>query len=300
METKEKINRGITLIALVITIIVLLILAGVAIAALNHTKLFEKTKDAKKMYENSAEEENKTLLDYEEKILAVVNNRESDIKLKECKIEIKNYELKVSNIDKIVSFSVVKNGKVVDTVKGNTCELHFEDTGRFDIYVIAIDEDANVYKSNIVEYEYNRKMLYLYGNKCEKTTGGWLLTKDINSLSDVDSANEIILNSPNTGFRGSSISTKNSIDLTNFNKLKMVISKQDTGTIHGFRYGIKSSIISETTFNAFSDTDITKTLITETGDNFITEIDIKDVKGSYYIGAEIETAVVKIFEIWLE
>ena len=40
-------NKGITLIALVITIIVLLILAGISIQTIKNIQLFEKTKTAK-------------------------------------------------------------------------------------------------------------------------------------------------------------------------------------------------------------------------------------------------------------
>ena len=45
-----KKNPGITLIALIITIIILLILAGVGITALIQTELFENAKEAKQMY----------------------------------------------------------------------------------------------------------------------------------------------------------------------------------------------------------------------------------------------------------
>ena len=41
-----KKNRGITVVALVITIIILLILIGISINALTNTKLFGKTKQA--------------------------------------------------------------------------------------------------------------------------------------------------------------------------------------------------------------------------------------------------------------
>ena len=44
---KLKQNKGITLVALVITIVILLILAGISIQALTNTGLFEKAKDAK-------------------------------------------------------------------------------------------------------------------------------------------------------------------------------------------------------------------------------------------------------------
>ena len=40
-------NRGITLVALIVTIIILLILAGISIASLTGNRLFEKAKLAK-------------------------------------------------------------------------------------------------------------------------------------------------------------------------------------------------------------------------------------------------------------
>ena len=43
---KNKSTRGITLIALVITIIILLILAGISIRALTHTGVFQNAKQA--------------------------------------------------------------------------------------------------------------------------------------------------------------------------------------------------------------------------------------------------------------
>ena len=43
----KKEQKGITLVALVITIIILLILAGISIATLSQTGLFKKAKEAK-------------------------------------------------------------------------------------------------------------------------------------------------------------------------------------------------------------------------------------------------------------
>ena len=67
-ENKKKNIKGITLIALVITIVVLLILAGISISALTQTGLFEKTKQAEQKYENAQVEENITLASYENEI----------------------------------------------------------------------------------------------------------------------------------------------------------------------------------------------------------------------------------------
>lgn len=50
-------KKAITLIALVITIIVLLILAGVTVATLSNSGLFEKTQEAKEKWENAKETE---------------------------------------------------------------------------------------------------------------------------------------------------------------------------------------------------------------------------------------------------
>lgn len=60
-----KKNRGITLVALVITIIILLVLAGISISALTNTGIFQKTKDAKSASENAEKEQNKILDEYE-------------------------------------------------------------------------------------------------------------------------------------------------------------------------------------------------------------------------------------------
>lgn len=68
MMTKEKSSKGITLVALVVTIIVLLLLAGIAISTLTNTGLFEKTRKAKEKSENAQIEENLIIGRYENKI----------------------------------------------------------------------------------------------------------------------------------------------------------------------------------------------------------------------------------------
>lgn len=59
-----KKQNGITLVALVITIIILLILAGISIAALGQQGLFDKAKQAKNETENAARNEQNTLNGY--------------------------------------------------------------------------------------------------------------------------------------------------------------------------------------------------------------------------------------------
>ena len=67
-------QSGITLVALVITIIILLILAGIAISSLTQTGLFSKAQEAKQKTEEKTEEENTTLNEYEKWIAKYENN----------------------------------------------------------------------------------------------------------------------------------------------------------------------------------------------------------------------------------
>lgn len=67
MNLKKR-NEGITLVALVITIIILLILAGITINSLTGNGLFEKTKLAKEKSENAQIKENAILEKYQDKI----------------------------------------------------------------------------------------------------------------------------------------------------------------------------------------------------------------------------------------
>ena len=64
----RKENKGITLVALVITIIILLILAGISISALTNTGIFGKAKEAKQKSEDAALDQNTKLDEYENEL----------------------------------------------------------------------------------------------------------------------------------------------------------------------------------------------------------------------------------------
>ena len=74
-----KNQRGITLVALVITIVILLILSGVAFLSLTQTELFEKTKQAKELTENAKNNEISTLTKYDEKITEIIDGTTRDM-----------------------------------------------------------------------------------------------------------------------------------------------------------------------------------------------------------------------------
>lgn len=68
MKAKDKFNKGITLVALVITIIILLILATISIQSLTNTGLFQKANEAKEKMQNAEENQAKILNEYEDEL----------------------------------------------------------------------------------------------------------------------------------------------------------------------------------------------------------------------------------------
>ena len=78
MKMTRKRNKGITLVALVVTVIILLILAGISIASLTGNGLFEKAKLAKEKQENAEHKEEIILSDYENKIAEQYNKQTNE------------------------------------------------------------------------------------------------------------------------------------------------------------------------------------------------------------------------------
>ena len=68
MKNLLKKENAITLIALVITIVVLLILAGITIAQLTGNGIFDKAKTAKEVSENAQDDENEKMAKYNNEI----------------------------------------------------------------------------------------------------------------------------------------------------------------------------------------------------------------------------------------
>ena len=68
MKKILKNTKGITLVALVITIVILLILAGISISALTNTGIFQKAKEAKQKSDDAALDQNTKLDEYEKEL----------------------------------------------------------------------------------------------------------------------------------------------------------------------------------------------------------------------------------------
>ena len=103
-------DKGITLIALVITIIILLILAGISISALTNQGLFKNAKAAQNATEKAEKEQGQRLNEYEDEINKYLNNSNED--KKEVKLVADNINKVLSTTDN-TELKDAKNNKIV-------------------------------------------------------------------------------------------------------------------------------------------------------------------------------------------
>ena len=114
-------NKGITLVALVITIIILLILAGISISALTNTGIFQKAKDAKQKSADAELDQNTKLDSYENEIDNYLPKQNSNKTVEQAKEKVlsteKNTELVDAKENKIVipaGFKIIGDATTVD------------------------------------------------------------------------------------------------------------------------------------------------------------------------------------------
>lgn len=156
MEKNLRKNNAITLIALIITIIILLILAGVAIAALTGDNgLFSRTRYAKKNAEISAIEEQLKLGIYETTLDNYNNklNIEDYMEIIKNNNTFQNIEEKEENGEKIV----IINNKYKFKVKEENSEIKIEyvDDSKETTHDVILTYDKNYLKNNILNESYN-------------------------------------------------------------------------------------------------------------------------------------------------
>ena len=117
MKKTLKKEKGITLIALVITIIILLILAGISISALTQTGIFGKAKQAEQKSKEAEQNQTSTLGTYEKEINKYVAEELTSDKVDKVLSETENTVLKDSkgNIFTVpAGFKVTNDATTVD------------------------------------------------------------------------------------------------------------------------------------------------------------------------------------------
>ena len=114
MKTKEKLNKGITLVALVVTIIILLILSGITISSLTNTGLFENAKEAKNRTEDAQKQEQELLNQYEEELNRYTNSNS-------------RWDGKVNKPELMTGMSAIKFTDPTDSTEGTTVDTTSDD-----------------------------------------------------------------------------------------------------------------------------------------------------------------------------
>ena len=129
MKKKLKNSNGITLIALIITIIILLILAGISISALTQTGLFSRAKQAEQLSKEKQEEENVTLGTYENEIGKYLGNNTNTSEELKLVDKVNDGTIKIGDYVKYIPDTVTNTDKKytdllsnLRTYSGNTDE----------------------------------------------------------------------------------------------------------------------------------------------------------------------------------
>ena len=146
----------------------------------------------------------------------------------------------------------------------------------------------------------NRKWLLYKGNRFENITGGWTGSKDTNSKYDLSNQDYLYGSALNSSYNAWYIGTSNKINLSNYKKLKCILT---TGNIcHsglcGLYIGANDSITPSlsvlqtlTYYSSKVEANKTKELVT---------MDLSEINGEYYIGATSNLYDTYIYEMWLE
>ena len=141
-----KNTKGITIVALVITIVILLILAGISIQTIIQTNLFDKTKQAKNATENAEKEQERTLSKYEKELNKYVVEELTDDKINKVLNKNENTFLKDANGN---IFTLPAGFKVV--VNADTNYAKTVDKGIV-IEDATVDDDNNATPTNGSEF----------------------------------------------------------------------------------------------------------------------------------------------------
>ena len=209
---REK-NKGITLVALVITIVILLILAGISISTLTNTGIFQKAKDAKKASENAEKEQRETLGEYEKELNKYIAQELTENKINTVLSKTENTVLEDKNGNvftlpagfKVVVNDDTGNAKTVDkgiviedaTVDGNGNAT--PTNGSQFVWVPVGDikkEDGNIVEIGLNRYTFeedgtptakNNEVINLYYS--ETASKGNTVAKNITNFTNSVNAN---------------------------------------------------------------------------------------------------------------
>ena len=244
-------DKGITLVALVITVIILIILAGIGISmVLGDNGLINKAKNGAESYKNAANEEQNMLKEIDTNVENLLGKNLN------VKLENKNIELvKINNTDEVIG----ENGNKPDTISkynlkinktfselsytwsssdnnvatvDSTGEITAISSGTATITCIGTTMDGKEFTDKCDVKVIERLYLYYYGNEFTSVTGGWK-RGNYNTGSFTKHNSEGYINlyfeAPNDNKYYNSMETTNTIDITGYSKLKSYVKTDQAG-----------------------------------------------------------------------
>ncbi|MCI8640863.1 MAG: hypothetical protein HFJ59_03200 [Clostridia bacterium] len=323
MLENQKNKRGITLIALIITIIILLILAGISIVQLTGSGIFGKAEIAnqKTRYETAKEIVNLKLIEIELDCTEK-NEKYNIVKIAEGMKEAKDITIEkyYNKEEAAIKEDITKNitnleGIVVSVNKyseykfliGEECKIkgvlekEVTNTTSKEDFIDIKEFEENFF--NGTNTKVNKFYLYNYGDKCIETTGGWDVDRQSNTAVDIDSYDYMDVDSTPVPYCALGISTNNYIDISAYKKLKMKVTVQSNGyngTVDGYILGVDKSKIST---NKWYSLDYSTEKSQILGEEMIVELDLSTISNEdkrFYIGIQEGSFHLKVYQIWLE
>lgn len=299
MKKSIKGERAITLIALIITIIILLILSGIAIATLTNSGLFAKSKDAKNKYLNSVDKENEELATMNNYITSGRGdtNKISDL-VEEVTFEIKNVtgttiqvqiNAKSSNSSDVRGYFVYKNGEVVAVGESNLItikNLNFKT--KYIIKCGIIDKNGKIKESGESKATTVEEEILYDGQKFPSLISGFspfrgdiTTYEESNAFKKYD--NFCQLNAMDSYGRVG-VNTTDKINLTNIQKIEidtLLYNNYGSSFIGTAYLGIYDKNDNTLDFTKFIKYSTNATLSNR--ERKTLELDVSDIEGEYYI-----------------
>ena len=284
-------KRGITLVALVITIVILLILAGISIIGLTKTGVLKNAELAKEEYQKSVKKEENDLNKINEYIKG---NRENNAKESELiqevtfeVVEIKGVSIKVqinvkeTNENDARGYFVYINDEVVAVKDENTIKIEkLNIATEYKIKCGVIDKNGNIKESSENKVQTLEKEVLYDG-----------VDSSIFEPFRVDSASSYeaygqkngyyIINALNSNGRAG-ININNKIDLT---KVKKIIVNTDLSNNYGSSFigTIYLGICNQKNNSIDFIKSINYSTNATKNERKILELDVSDIEGEYYI-----------------
>lgn len=279
-----KKDKGITLVALVITIIILLILSGITISQLTESGIFDKAQQATQEAKYADAKENLQLMLIDIKTEIITKEKRST-QVTDCD-ELQGKD----NISKIEYTIQEENEYSIVTYKN---------------YTFKIDKELNIIENN----DHNKitdpiiagggKYIYNQGQVCEQA-------KALIGLNDTNAeyskqGNNIYMNILQNNNNLAYIGTQEKINLSNYTKIKCLVSTGEGIAYSGNTFWLVLNNEQVSNVNVIPQTYSSKKIGTNEKD-YILEFDIPDdlFNKEAYIGALNCIQNTHIYKIWLE